>query len=294
MADACANCGERVSGAYCAACGQKRIVDSDRRLGHLLWQGFEAVTDLDGRFWRSLRALLLSPGRLSREYLDGRRKYWMAPMALFLLANLVYFVLPRTLTDFDLPLSDQLVQAHAPLTRPWVEQRVVQRDRAARAKWEGLSATDRAGVAAGYTLADYGRDYGAQSGNVGKALIILHVPFLALGLALLFWRRRMYFAEHLVVACHQFTFLLLLVPGLLLPIGWLAQLAGVEGSGLFNVVSVAILATAVLHFSISLRRVYTPAAWVWLMAPVPLIGAMLLGNVFVYRFLQFVVTFAIT
>lgn len=294
MAEACANCGELLAGGYCAACGQKRIVDSDRRLGHLLSQGFAAATDLDGRFWRSLRALVLAPGRLSRDYLDGRRRHWMAPMALFLLANVIFFVVPRTLTDFDLPLTDQLVQAHAPITRPWVEKRVVERDRAARAEWEQLPAEDRAGVPRGYTVADYGRDYGAQSGNVGKALIVLHVPFLALGLALLFWRRRMYFAEHLVVACHQFTFLLLLVPGLLLPVGWLAQRAGVENSALFNAVSTGILAMVVLHFSISLRRVYAPAAWVWLLAPVPLIGAMLLGNLFVYRFLQFVLTFAIT
>ena len=294
MAEACANCGEFLGGGYCAACGQKRIVDSDRRLGHLLGQGFAAATDLDGRFWRSVRALLLSPGRLSRDYLDGRRKYWMAPMSLFLLANLVYFVVPRTLTDFDLPLSDQLVQAHAPITRPWVEQRVITRDRAAKARWDQLPAAERGDVPRGYTLADYGRDYGAQSGNVGKALIVLHVPFLALGLALVFWRRRMYFAEHLVVACHQFTFLLLLVPGLLLPIGWLAHRAGVAGSSLFNAVTVAILVLVVLYFSISLRRVYAPSAWVWLLAPVPLMGAVLLGNVFVYRFLQFLLTFAMT
>lgn len=294
MAEACANCGEFLESTYCAACGQKRIVDRDRRLGHLLSQFFSAVTDLDGRFWRSLRALTLQPGRLSRDYLDGRRRNWMAPMALFLLANVVYFVVPRTLTDFDLPLSDQMVQAHSALTRPWVDLRVAKRDRAARAQWDQVPAASRGGLPRGYTVADYSRDYAAQSSNVGKALIVLHVPFLALGLALVFYRRRMYFAEHLVVACHQFTFLLLLVPGLLLPVGWLAQRTGVESSTLFSAVSIGILAMMMVYFSISVRRVYAPATWVWLLAPVPLIATMLLGNLFVYRMLQFVLTFAIT
>lgn len=294
MAEACANCGERVAGAYCAACGQKRIVDSDRRLGHLLWQGFEAATDLDGRFWRSLRALVLSPGRLSRDYLDGRRKYWMAPMALFLLANVIYFVAPPTLTDFDLPLSDQMGQPHATLTQSWVDKRVAARDRVARERWQALPADQRRAAVQGYTVADYAREYRAQSGNVGKALIILHVPFLALGLALLFWRRRLYFAEHLVVACHLFTFLLLFVPAVMLPTEWLAVRTGVASGGFFQTAAMGSLVLVGLYFSLGVRRVYTPPPWVWLLAPLPLIGAMLLGNLFIYRTLQFMLTFAIT
>ena len=52
-------------------------------------QAVAVATDLDGRFWRSLRALMLQPGRLSRDYLDGRRRHWMTPGGLFLLANVL-------------------------------------------------------------------------------------------------------------------------------------------------------------------------------------------------------------
>jgi hypothetical protein len=39
----------------------------------LLRQFFTSLTDVDGRAWRTVRALLLQPGLLSREYFEGRR-----------------------------------------------------------------------------------------------------------------------------------------------------------------------------------------------------------------------------
>lgn len=291
---ACGNCGEILGGAYCHACGQRRLGDADRRLGHLLGQFAAAATDLDGRFWRSLRALVLEPGRLSRDYLDGRRRQWMAPMSLFLLANVLYFLAPTTLSDFNLSLHEQMGQVHAPLSVPMVDARVARRDAAARRHWATLPADRRGPTPPSYTRADYARDYEAQAGNVGKALIIVHVPFLALGLALLFWRRRLYFAEHLVVATHLFTVLLLYVPLFLLPLGALFRLAGPAGDALLGWLVAASALLLLAHVALTLRRVYAPPAWIWLLAPLPLLVLMMLGNQYLYRGLQFALTFALT
>ena len=65
----CANCGAVLAGEYCAACGQRRFRPRDRRMAHLLGESFDALTDFDGRIWRSLRAALLQPGRIARA--DG-------------------------------------------------------------------------------------------------------------------------------------------------------------------------------------------------------------------------------
>lgn len=294
MAEACANCGEILRGPYCHGCGQKRMADGDRRLGHLLGQLFAAATDLDGRFWRSLRALLFQPGRLSRDYLDGRRRHWLAPMTLFLLANVLYFLSPGTLTDFNLPLSDQMSQVHSRITNPWVMQRIAERDRALQARRAALPEARRDAAPARYTLADYARDYGAQAGNVGKALIIVHIPFLAVGLALMFRRRRLYFAEHAVVATHLFTFTLLYIQLVMLPLGWLLDRMGrIEGPIAFWLV-MATLALMGLHYARAVRRVYAPPGWLSLLAPVLLITVMMLGNLYLYRTLQFLVTFWLT
>ena len=296
MAEACANCGEILAGAYCQACGQKRISDQDKRLGHLLGQAFAVVTDLDGRFLRSLRALVFQPGRLSRDYLDGRRRQWMSPMALFLLANVLYFVLPYGVTDFNLPLHNQMQgQPHSVLTRTWVESRVVRRDADVRERWTALPEDRRPATPAGYTIADYGRAYDARAGDVGKAMIAVHVPFLALGLWAVFWRRRRYFAEHVVVATHLFTFMLLFVQLVLLPGGWVYTSLGFPSGGeLPGAVKLVTAALLGLYVAVALRRSYDAPWWLALLLPLPLLWLMMLGSVFVYRTLQFLVTFAIT
>ena len=71
-------------------------------MAHLLGEAFEALTDFDGRLWRSMRAVLLQPGRIGRDWFDGRRARWVSPIRLFLLANLLYFFAPG-LTDLSLP-----------------------------------------------------------------------------------------------------------------------------------------------------------------------------------------------
>ena len=74
----CANCGAVLAGEYCAACGQRRFRPRDRRMAHLLGESFDALTDFDGRIWRSLRAALLQPGRIARDWIEGRRARWTA------------------------------------------------------------------------------------------------------------------------------------------------------------------------------------------------------------------------
>lgn len=103
----CANCDAVLEGEYCAACGQRRFRPRDRRMAHLLGESFDALTDFDGRIWRSLRAALLQPGRIARDWIEGRRARWISPVLLFLLANLLYFLAPG-LTDLSLPFNDQV------------------------------------------------------------------------------------------------------------------------------------------------------------------------------------------
>lgn len=297
MQDNCANCGENLRGVYCHACGQKRLAEADRRLGHLLRQAFAVLTDLDGRLWGSLRALFFQPGRLSRDYLDGRRRRWMSPVALFLLANVLYFVLPVGVTDFNLGLRDQIGQPlHGPMVERLVNARVEQRNRESLARWSRLPEDQRPNAPRPVLLGDVAEAYEARAGDVGKTLIILHVPLLALGLWLCFHRRRRYFAEHVVVALHQFTFLLIFFQLVLLPAGWLYRyLSGAPGTGQMPPwVTAGSLLLIGLHFTLALRRVYGVPWWAAIALPLPLLAAMMQASTWIYRPLQFLVTWAIT
>lgn len=306
-ADTCANCGLSRVGEYCQGCGQRRLVEADRRLGHLLGQFFAAATDLDGRFWRSLRALMFQPGLLSREYLSGRRARWMSPVAIFLLANLVYFFAPG-ISDFELSFREQMPgayqialadeageslsdsdrrelsarigQPHSRWTAALVAQRIDDRDAEAR---------EHGGR---YRLSDYARAYDLQNANISKVLIVLHVPFLALALYLLFPSRRWYFAEHFVVALHLFAFLLFLAELVLLPAGWLAPKLGIDSVPPWARLSM--LALVLGYFLFALRRVYA-AGWLRsALATLALVVVLAESSIWVFRSVQFLPVFALT
>jgi hypothetical protein len=90
----CRNCRAPISGKFCGNCGQ----ETDVRLPTLREFTREAAgryVSFDGRFWRTLFALALRPGRLTREYLAGRRRRFIRPARLYLFATLVFFAVSR-------------------------------------------------------------------------------------------------------------------------------------------------------------------------------------------------------
>ncbi len=96
---ACLNCGAPLAGQYCGQCGQRassRLIS----LFELLRDAFGDLFELDSRLWRTLVPLLVRPGRLTREYLQGRRARYMPPFRMYLVLSLIFFVVaffdPRT------------------------------------------------------------------------------------------------------------------------------------------------------------------------------------------------------
>lgn len=86
----CPDCGHAASGPFCSECGQETHVH--RSLGHLLHELLHGVMHFDGRMWRTLPLLWLNPGRLTREWIAGRRTRYVQPLALFLCTLFVIFM----------------------------------------------------------------------------------------------------------------------------------------------------------------------------------------------------------
>lgn len=87
----CLNCGTELRGQYCGHCGQRargRLIS----LWELVQDAFGDLFELDSRLWRTLIPLLLRPGRLTRDYLEGRRARYMPPFRMYLVLSLIFFV----------------------------------------------------------------------------------------------------------------------------------------------------------------------------------------------------------
>lgn len=86
----CFSCEEPMRGAYCIACGQKN--DNMRRgVFSLIWELITSVTAIEGRIWRTWRTLLFQPGRVARDYANGRRTYWSSPIRVYLAMSILLF-----------------------------------------------------------------------------------------------------------------------------------------------------------------------------------------------------------
>lgn len=94
----CLNCGTLLQGPFCHYCGQpdKRLI---RFFPVLVREFFEDFLELDSRFTRTMKPLLFKPGRLTRDYLDGRRFRYTPPMRLFIFSSMLFFILAATLAS---------------------------------------------------------------------------------------------------------------------------------------------------------------------------------------------------
>jgi hypothetical protein len=85
----CLNCGARLAGAYCHACGQKAHVH--RSLRAFMGDFVAGVLNFEGKFWRTLPMLAWRPGDLTRRYIAGERARFISPVALYLFTVFLMF-----------------------------------------------------------------------------------------------------------------------------------------------------------------------------------------------------------
>jgi Protein of unknown function (DUF3667) len=92
--DRCPSCAEPGRGRYCSACGERFLVDHDFSLRYFFLETLpHEVLDIDGKFLRTLRLLLLRPGMLASEYVVGRRQQYVGPLRFYVIAFLLHATL---------------------------------------------------------------------------------------------------------------------------------------------------------------------------------------------------------
>ena len=87
----CLNCDAALPGDYCPDCGQ-RAQTLRTPLHRFLGQMAVEFFGIDGRVWRTLGALLFRPGALTAAYLQGRRRRYLSPLRVYLVATVAFFV----------------------------------------------------------------------------------------------------------------------------------------------------------------------------------------------------------
>jgi hypothetical protein len=74
----CRNCETNLRGPYCSACGQSHV-HARLELRTLVEHAFDGLVNLDTRALRTIGELTVAPGKVCRDYLDGRRIPYVNP-----------------------------------------------------------------------------------------------------------------------------------------------------------------------------------------------------------------------
>ncbi len=98
--DSCANCHQPVIGAYCHHCGQSTHIH--RSLLHMAEELLHGLFHFETKAWRTIPALIIHPGRLTRDYIEGKRTRFVSPLALYLfLLFLMFFIFSLNSAGLD-------------------------------------------------------------------------------------------------------------------------------------------------------------------------------------------------
>jgi hypothetical protein len=222
----CPNCDHRLApwDHYCSQCGQHAKTHAPT-LWEFVHEWLAHYVALEGVLWKSLWALMLRPGFLTREYLAGRRRRYVLPLRLVLTLGLLFFIIVKFI-----PLTEPVLQVDRDAQVAEVQKEL--QGGLANAPDAALQMPDftpawlkQRGERA---WAQFRKDPDAFNERLARGMlsmapyaVLASIPFYAALLALLHWGRRRAYGEHFVFAMHLHAFwygCLLLV---LLPVPWL-------------------------------------------------------------------------
>jgi hypothetical protein len=140
----CANCQTPLTGSFCHNCGQRAHVH--RSLLHLGEELLHGLLHFDAKAWRTLPLLVARPGKLTREYVHGKRTRFVSPLALFLfMVFFMFFFVSSVSHNMIEGVSDPLGEATANIEKAVANSKealVKAEARAAAARAKGKDANE--------------------------------------------------------------------------------------------------------------------------------------------------------
>ncbi len=282
----CLNCGTRLVGAHCHACGQSAHVH--RTIGAIGHEIAHGVFHFEGKIWRTLPMLVWRPGDLTRRYVAGERARFVSPLALFLFTVFLMFATisaldgdiaealsPDRLSNNSVGIARSIEKVQDKLDRAEKNKATLtaagkpttQADseiRALRSTITALRSTQTGqwsptfnNAKTGWAALDHGIDKAQK--NPGLALYKLQssaykyswllIPISTPFVALLFlWRRRFGLYDHAIFVTYSLAFMMLMVITL--------SLLGVAGLSEGWIV-LAVFLVPPVHMFVQLRGAYS-------------------------------------
>jgi quinol monooxygenase YgiN len=246
----CANCDASLRGQYCAYCGQRargRMIS----VWELVKEASEILTSLDSRLWRTLGQLVFHPGRLTRDYLLGKRARYIPALRLFLGLSLLFFFLFSLNTRFEVTPGGEGDDGDIGMQiqvgeEPEKADGIPEAPPDSEAPPDETEATDEPGQCADFgvdipeelawtrawlseerlkatcekIVADHGASFGRALLENIPLMMFVFLPFMSFIMKALYPLSRRFYVEHLLFLVHYHSFFYLLL-AINMATGWL-------------------------------------------------------------------------
>ena len=291
----CLNCGMHLRGQYCGNCGQRsrsRLI----KLWELISEAFGDLFELDSRLWKTLVPLVIRPGQLTYDYLQGRRARYMPPFRMYLVLSLIFFVVaffnPREelgLFFEQAPVEQQelgVAEENDNVVIGFGDDASVDDDESDcevdESDIEGMPdflarrfTPQRMAKICEQIVADEGKSLSEKViNNIPTALIVL-LPLMALVLKALYPLSRRYYVEHLLFFVHLHAFLFLMLT---------LQILFIRAASAFSLHELAttlvVVASSIympIYLFVAMRRVYGQSRFVTFLKFIVLLIAYIVG-----------------
>lgn len=246
----CKNCAAALSGRYCANCGQAADVHLPST-AEMIHEALEGLTHSDSRIWRTLTWLWFRPGKLTQEFLMGRRVSSLPPFRLYLIISIGFFLAIALFHDRKLAVVrvGNVAESPVPVTEGGCDEVAAAFGSDRYPGWN--QRLKRA-------CTEIRRDNGAGlqknlTATLPKAMFVF-LPLIAFLHMLLYWRPRRRYAEQLLFFLHLQAFffsagLLMVLAGGLAD-GW------PPAAGVMNALQALLGLSLPLYTVLALRRVF--------------------------------------
>jgi|GEM_PF-345244 len=221
----CLNCGTGLYGRYCHNCGQENV-QPRRPIWEIPWQFVNNVVNVDGKFFSSLRVLLLKPGFLAREFVSGKRTTYYDPVRAYLFSSFLFFIIAamvfgdmREAIDSGRERMEAMAADSAGRTTLnrladslKLDKQQLATQLASRADSVKTGRGDGKGNVVFETTSQV-KDFLNRYEKDLQYMLWFSLPGFALILKLLYIRRRIYYWDHLIFALYLYSFNFLVICG---------------------------------------------------------------------------------
>jgi hypothetical protein len=233
----CLNCGTILEGKFCHNCGQENL-EIKENFGHMMSHAIGDYFHFDEKFFHTLKPLFFKPGKLTQEYMAGRRAQYLHPVKMYIFISLIYFLLVFK-TNHDIAKIEQkkttteqakgaVIKAPAKTNTPdnFVIYKADPNDKVKDTTYEQYLASQqklppakRDGAIKRYfskKLLALGSSKFNKTELITESInhnfpkmMFLLLPLFALILKITFWRNKKFYVEHLIYSFHLHCFVFL-------------------------------------------------------------------------------------